>query len=255
MVADEILTSKDGPVLTVTINRPERRNAMTDDTLDKLCEALKAPSQDTEIRVVVLRGAGQQAFCAGKEMDSDHAIDFGRFDLVFCAAELCPCPVIAMVYGYAIGGGFSLALRADICLAAENARFSMPMVKLGFVPAPWFMQTAAYSLGIRATKKLFLTGSQIDAAEAHRIGLVDRVVPISQLEKVTYELARELAGNAPLAVRETKALLNRISSSQALPEEIINEGLEAMVRLRRTEDSSEGRRAFAEKRDPLFKGK
>jgi enoyl-CoA hydratase/carnithine racemase len=252
-----ILTSHDGHVFTITLNRPEKRNALSNTVLERLGTAVSEAGSDREIRVVVLRGAGP-VFCAGVDLSelidqrSAGAVDHSRIEDVLEALEACPKPTIAMVHGDAIAGGCELALHCDLRIAAADARFGMPVARLGIAtPYPLTLKLVE-TIGAAATKELLFSGQLITADRALSLGLVNRVVPPGSLEEATAALATTIAANAPLAVQAMKQYALRARQAlTAIPHEDL--GVVA-DRVRQSADVREGLLARREKRRPNFRG-
>ncbi len=256
-----LLVSREGNICTLAINRPERRNALNREGLIAIGDILNGLKDDPETRVVVLRGAGEAAFCSGMDIGGgtqpSEAVAGKENPLQYAkdAITYCPKPVIAMVYGYALGAGCDIAACCDFRIAAEGATLGINPVKLGRVYRYEGIHRFINLVGISATRELFFTGRFIPAARAKEIGLVDRVVPVSELPEATYALAREIAENAPLAVQGTKTLINMILKYQMVSPEQEAEMLALEDTVNASEDTKEGFRAFAERRKPVFKGK
>jgi E-phenylitaconyl-CoA hydratase len=251
---------QDGVAL-VTLNRPEAMNAIDPDTNTQLLHAWESLSRNEEVRVLMLTGAGERAFCTGADLkktmppaesaasqlygDAGKAANFGSLHT--------HKPVIAAINGYALGGGLELALLADIRICSDNALFGLPEVRVGSIPGAGGTQRLVRAIGQSDAMWMLLSGERIDAGEALRIGLVSKVVPQAALQETAWALARTIAANAPLA---TKAVKRLAGSACELP---LATGLElerqAFGLLRDTEDRIEGRRAFAEKRAPVFRGR
>jgi 2-(1,2-epoxy-1,2-dihydrophenyl)acetyl-CoA isomerase len=254
-----LLETTEGGVLTLTLNRPERRNALDVALIAALSARLAAAGEDRAVRCVVLTGAGG-AFCAGADLkevmtggqDADASDVMERaYNPAIRAIRRMPKPVIAAVDGVATGYGASLALAADIRLASERARFALIFARVGLTldgGASWFLPRL---VGLRAYE-LALTGDLIDAAEAHRIGLVNHVHPAPDLGRETAALARRLAAGAPLALAAIKANLNA-ALGPALDAVLEDERI-AQRRLFASADVREGAMAFIEKRPARFTG-
>lgn len=247
-------------IRVITVHRPERLNALDSATLDALHAAADAAAADPSVRVVVLTGAGPKAFVAGADIAEMSALtpaqgrDFAlRGQRMMHRFERLPKPVIAMVNGYALGGGLELAMSCHLRIAADTARLGQPEIGLGLVPGFGGTQRLLRLAGRAAALELCLTGEPVDAARALQLGLVNRVVPAAELEAETMALARRLATSAPLALR---GILDCILAGG---ECTIGEGLEYEATqfglVFASEDMREGTRAFLEKRKPAFQGR
>lgn len=259
MELNNIRLEKRPPLAVVTLHRPNVLNALNADTLGELEQVFEDLAQDASIRAVLLTGAGGRAFAAGADIGELAAVpaEEGRaFALrgqgVFRRIETLGKPVIACIQGFALGGGCELAMACSLRIAAEEARFGQPEVKLGIIAGYGGTQRLPRLVGRGATLKLLLTGAIIDAREALRIGLVDEVVPAAELMARAEALAGEIAANAPLAVAAT---LHAVDEGLGLPLEL------ALLReagrfgeLCATADKTEGATAFLEKRTPHWKG-
>jgi enoyl-CoA hydratase/carnithine racemase len=256
-VAEEILcTIKDG-IATVTMNRPEKRNAMNTAILEGLTNSFHQLETNPEVRVVVIRGAGK-AFCSGLDLRELSSRQSGGGDpetgvtKVFQQIERSRHPTIAMVQGDALAGGCELALHCDLRLASEAARFGMPLARLGLVVPFPLGQKLVEIIGPAFTKQILFTGQPIDAKRAYEIGMIHQLVSASELEAATYTLARTIADNAPLSLAGMKATILRTT---ALRETINYQDLAEMVnRARKSADAQEGVKAMLEKRKPAFRG-
>lgn len=251
-----LLTFRDGGILTLTLNRPEKRNALNPELISALTTALEAAGRDPACKVIVLTGAGE-AFCAGMDLEhleslaakttAEHRADTESIACLLRVLYDTPRPVIAAVNGAAIAGGMGLATICDFTLAVPEAKFGYTEVRIGFVPAI----VSAYlrrQIGEKQARDLLLTGRLIQAPEAHELGLVTRVVAAQDLMTEAHELARKLLANSPAAVQATKRLLGE-QARHTLDEEI-EFAIRANVDARATEDFKEGIRAFLEKRKP-----
>jgi enoyl-CoA hydratase len=256
-VAEEILcTIKDG-IATVTMNRPEKRNAMNTAVLEGLTNSFHRLETNPEVRVVVIRGAGK-AFCSGLDLREMSSRQAGGGDpetgvtKVFQQIERSRHPTIAMVQGDALAGGCELALHCDLRVASEAARFGMPLARLGLVVPFPLGQKLVEILGPAFTKQILFTGQPIDAKRAYEIGMIHQLVSASELEAATLTLARTIADNAPLSLAGMKATILR---SISLRETINYQDLAEMVnRARKSADAQEGVKAMLEKRKPVFRG-
>jgi enoyl-CoA hydratase/carnithine racemase len=256
---ENIVVEADGPVASITINRPKVLNALNARTLDELRRAALAMRHDPAIRSVIVTGAGEKAFVAGADITelAEQSPAAGRdralggqhvFDLI----ENLGKPVIAAINGYALGGGCELAMACTIRLAAASAKLGQPEIDLGLMPGYAGTQRLARLVGAGRALELLLTGDQISAQEAHRIGLVNRVVPAADLAREARALARLLASKAPLAVRFIIDAVNK-GLQMPFPEaQVFEATLFGLVSS--TEDMREGTRAFLEKRKAEFKG-
>ena len=259
---DEILNvERDGAVAILTLNRPAVLNALNAELLERLRQTLDGFRTDTSLRAVILTGSGERAFAAGADIAELAALPdapAGEAQArtgqhITALLEALPVPVIAAVNGFALGGGCELAMACDVRIASENAKFGQPEVNLGVPPGYGGTQRTTRLLGSGMALYLCLTGELIDAAEALRIGLVQRVIPIGDLLPEAKRLATLIAAKAPLAVAATK---RAIYDGAALP---LREALELEARafgsMFVTSDFREGTGAFLAKRRPVFIGK
>lgn len=259
-MSEEVICDIEAGVATITINRPERRNALSWSVVSEIRETLRTIKVDPEVRVVVLTGAGDRAFCAGADL-SGMAEGAAFLELHDARGELAGLfvdmwslgkPCIARVRGYALAGGFGLALACDFVIAADDAQFGTPEIDVGLWP---YMATIPLvrSMPPKKALELMLTGRRVDAAEAERIGFVNRVVPVDQLDAAVAELAGALAAKPPGAVR-----LGR-DSFYAVWDEAAEAALAQLHPLltitAQTEDAREGIAAFSEKRPPRWTGR
>lgn len=257
-MADEVLVQHDHHVLTVTLNRPAKRNAMNGAMVDQLRRTFSRAAKDQKARVIVVRANGP-AFCSGldlREMAAQRAAgeaDLGGLERVVEDLAACPQPTIAAVHGDAVAGGCELALHCDIRVAADTARFSMPLARIGLAVPVTLTWKLVDAIGAAKTNELLFTGEAIAAETAHRLGLVNRVVPADELDGAVAGLAAQITANAPLSVRAMKAFVQRVNQVlKALP----RDDLEEMHRtIRASHDLQEGLAAQREKRSPRFAGR
>jgi enoyl-CoA hydratase/carnithine racemase len=259
MAFENLLIDRDGAVATVTINRPKVLNALNTQTLDELRRAILELRHDESVRAVVITGAGEKSFVAGADINElavqtpttgrEHAIAGQHvLDLI----EHMGKPVIAAINGYALGGGCELAMACTIRMASETAKLGQPEINLGIIPGYAGTQRLARIVGRGRALELLLTGDQISAQEAHRLGLVNRVIPAADLLREAKTLAATLAAKAPIAIRY---ILEAVHKGLEMPfpqAQIFEATLFGLVAS--SDDMREGTRAFLEKRKPQFKG-
>jgi enoyl-CoA hydratase len=258
MPYERLTLSVDDRIATLTVNRPDKLNALDNATIGELGAAIDEVRGRDEIGGLILTGAGR-AFVAGadiSELEAHGAISARalaqRGQEIFRRFETSPKPIIAAVNGFALGGGCELAMACHVRLAGEHAKFGQPEVKLGLIPGYGGTQRLTRLVGKGRALQLLLTGEMIDAAEAFRIGLVNRVLPAGELVGAATAMLRQILANGPLAVAECIEVVNRgfdITLEEALALEATAFGL-----LASTEDKREGTRAFVEKRPAVFTG-
>lgn len=251
-MSDEILVGVADDIATVTLNRPDKRNAMNAAMLRALPKAFDELESRRDVRVVVVRGAGP-AFCSGRDL-SDMERGEPQEDIVSVLRriERSRHPTIAMLHGDAVAGGCELALHCDLRVAADGARLGMPLARIGLVPGFALGQKLLEIIGPAHTRHLLLTGRPIDARRALEIGMVHQVVPAAELDHATATLARTIADNAPLSLAGIKALIQRALDAH---DHVAHDDVDALIQAaRRSRDASEGRRAMLEKRKPVFRG-
>jgi E-phenylitaconyl-CoA hydratase len=265
-----IETERHGRTLLVRINRPEALNALEAESMIALNDALRGFRDDPDLYVAVLTGAGQRAFCTGADLKRTlpsgagfaetyfapyrASVDAGLYVRALTLSELAiPKPLIAAVNGHALGGGAEIALDCDIRIASERATFGLPEARWASVPAAGGVSKLLRAIPRAVAMQMLLTGDRIDAAEAHRVGLVSEVVPPAELLLRAMTIAERIAANGPLAVRSIKTLATRTGDlplSRSVELEQLLWGV-----LRDTEDRVEGRTAFAERREPDYHGR
>jgi enoyl-CoA hydratase/carnithine racemase len=260
MPDSEVLYAVDGAVATATINRPDRRNSMSYGVMQGLRDAAAAARADDAVRVLVITGAGDRAFCAGADLTGiaenagAAAAHDGRGLLADLFRELWALgkPTVARVRGYALAGGFGLALACDFLIAADDAQFGTPEVNVGLWP---YMITVPMLRSMPAKKvlELQMTGRRVDAVEAERIGFVTRLVPVAELDAAVDEFTATLASKSPLVLRWGKDAFHRALEMNADDALDFLQGMLTVHTL--SEDAAEGVAAFAEKRAPAWKGR
>jgi enoyl-CoA hydratase len=254
-----VLEERRGASVVLTFNRPDKLNALSTPLLRELERRLDAAASDASVRVVILTGAGQKAFVVGADIGEYAELDDAAFDeyqrfsrRLFSRIDRFPRPVIGAINGYALGGGFEIALCCDVLLASPNARFGLPEGLLGLSPGGGGTQRLTRAVGPFVAADVLLSARRLSAEEALRLGLVSEVIEPDRLLDGALAKAKAMTTVAPLATAE---LLGLVEAARDAP---LEEGLtleqEALARLRRTADATEGIRAFVEKREPRFQG-
>ena len=258
----QILVQRDGYVARVIINRPERRNAISLAAWQSLAAAFDNLDADPEVRVVVLTGAGDRAFCAGNDISEfaekrstpeQFAVYDGVVEHTYDVIRSIEKPIVARVRGFAVGGGFELMQLCDLQIAGAGARFAMTPARLGLGYKLEDVQLLVDRIGPRAAREMLFTGRLFDAEEAERMGLVTRVVPDEDLDAAVDACAAEITANAPLSIRAVKVAIGEALKPPADRDRARCDDLAAACN--RSEDYREGQRAFAERRPPEFRGR
>ena len=251
-----VTITRDGGVATVTINNPPV-NALNDAVLTGLSAAFAEFGNDEAVRAVVVRGAGERAFVAGADITEFPALrergESPRLSAILETVQACSQPTIAAIRGYCLGGGLELAMACDIRIAAADARLGQPEIKLGLLPGAGGTQRLPRLVGYGRALLLDLTGDPIPAQQAYEWGLVEMVVPVTELEEASLALATRLAAQAPIATRAIKALV-RGAFDEPLAEGLAAER-RAFDRCLQSDDGAEGVAAFVEKREPRWTGR
>ena len=254
--SDIIYETAEG-IAKITINRPEVRNAFRPTTLFELSHAFNVARDDAEVGVIVLTGAGDKAFCSGGDQrirgDDGYADahGVGRLNVLDLQVQIrrTPKPVIAMVAGYAIGGGHVLHVCCDLTIAADNAVFGQTGPKVGSFDAGYGSSLLAATVGLKKAREIWYLCRQYSAAEALQMGLVNTVVPLDKLEEETVAWAREMLAKSPLALRMLKGALNAVTDGAAGMQQFAGD---ATMLYYMSEEAQEGRNAYVDKRAPDF---
>ena len=255
-----VLTESRAAVAWITLNRPQAMNSINDDVRTQLPAALRAADANPAVRVIVIQGAGERAFCAGADIkgftDAPTPAKFRQSRLQghwIDAFDATKKPVIASIHGYCLGGGLEIALACDIRIAADDATFALPEVSRGTLPGAGGTQRLSRVIGMGRALDMLISAERIDAAEALRFGLITRLTARAQLAAQTQTLAEHIAGHAPLAVVFAKEAMRKGTAADFANGMKYEADLLAL--LLDTEDRKEAGRAFREKRQPNFKGK
>ena len=259
-MTDAVTTHIEDAVAWITLNRPDALNAINNDTRQALPDAIDAADANPDVRVMIIRGAGPRAFCAGADIKEFATVDApaahrqARVQHHWIAAfDRAAKPLIASIHGYCLGGGLEIALACDIRIAAADASFGFPETSLGIIPAAGGTQRITRVLGMGVALDLILTGERINAQHALSIGLVSRVVEPAALDELTRSIARKVASRPPLATQFAKEAVHtgaEISLAAGMRQET-----DLFTHLINTQDRQEAARAFSEKRSPKFTGR
>jgi enoyl-CoA hydratase len=257
---DPIYVTRDGPIAIVALNRPEKLNAMSVAMSRRLREIMEACDRDESLRCVVLRGTGGRAFSVGADISEFEATrssaakarEYARAgNPAFHSVRACRHPVVAMIQGLCVGGGFGLAALCDVKICGESSRFGVPVKRLGLVESHQELEAVVRAIGAGPTLEMLLTGDLLDATSALRIGFVNRVVADERVEEETYGVARKIAEGAPLAARWHKQFVYDLVARRPLTDE----EREVAYQCFDTEDFQIGYRAFLAKTTPRFVGR
>ena len=255
-----ILTSREGGIVTITLNRPDKLNALNAQLVSDLLKTMHELEKDHDVRAAIVTGAGEKAFAAGADIQAMSTMTVAQAKAfanmghrLGALLESVHFPVIAAVNGFALGGGCEIALACDFIYASDKAKLGQPEVNLGVIPGFGGTQRLARRVGIARARELVMTGDMVDAETALRIGLVNAVVPHAELMTKVREVAQKIAGKAPLAIAQCKRVLER---GLDVPLPIANElEAQAFASLFGSTDQREGMSAFLEKRKASFLGK
>ena len=259
-MTETVLVGRDGAIATVTLNAPEKLNALDLATWTRLGEAVGALAADDSLRCIVIRGAGEKAFAAGADIGEFATVRknarvskvYGeRVAATMQAVMDCRHPTVALIRGACVGGGLEVAACCDIRICGESSRFGVPIKRLGLVMAYGELSKLAALVGRAVALEILLEGRVFGAAEAMAKGLVTRVVADAEVEREAYECARRIAEGAPLVARWHKKFISRLQDPRPLSATEMDEGFACYD----TEDFEEGVKAFLAKRDPEFKGR
>jgi enoyl-CoA hydratase/carnithine racemase len=260
MGTGQLRVEREGPVGRLVLDNQERRNAISAGMWKAIPGAVADFDADPQIRVIVVRGAGTQAFAAGAdisefEQNRSSESQVADYEAATAAAhralESSPKPVIALIHGFCVGGGLAVALSCDLRYADASSRFAIPAARLGLGYGVHGTRRLVATVGHANAREIMFSARRYDATEALAMGLVNRVMPDADLDAQVQKIAADLAANAPLTMAASKAVINAIAAGQS----DYTDAEAAVLRCMKSEDYVEGRRAFMEKRAPVFKGK
>jgi enoyl-CoA hydratase/carnithine racemase len=252
-MAEEVKLERNQNFVTLTLNRPEKRNAINRAVIELLDNALSSVEADKDVRAVVIRGEGR-AFCSGLDLRDIEQMGTGglTFEKVIARLQKLTVPTIAAVHGDALTGGLVLALTCDLRIASEGARLGMTPARIGYLPTYWIFRKFVETVGPANTAEIMYLADPVDARRAREMGLVHRVVPDDSLLAAADKWAATIAGNAPLSVRAMKQMIARVISDAF---EVGHSDLDEVGnKVRTSQDAREGVRAFLEKRRPVWRG-
>jgi enoyl-CoA hydratase/carnithine racemase len=260
-MTNKILSEVKDGIGWIVYNNPERRNAVSLAMAEKVAEVISEHNNDDDVRVVVVRGEGGKSFVAGQDISEFEELrstsdGIERYERItngmYDGIRECPKPVIAMIEGYCMGGGMAVACACDIRVCSDNSIFSIPAGRLGIGYRPRFTRWVVETVGGPIAKEILFTARRYDAAEALKIGLVNRVTSVGELTGYVKEYANSIAKNAPLSVRASKRIVNEVGAG---PGEWNMREMQALIdACSNSDDYEEGRQAFMEKRTPKFNG-
>jgi enoyl-CoA hydratase/carnithine racemase len=252
-MAEEVKVERNRNYVTLSLNRPEKRNAVNRAVIEALDGALASIEADSGIRAVVIRGEGR-AFCSGLDLRDIEQMGAGglTFEKIIARLQKLPVPTIAAVHGDALTGGLVLALTCDLRIAGEGARLGMTPARIGYLPTYWIFRKFVETVGPANTAEIMYLADPLDAGRAREMGLVHKVVPDDSLSAAAAKWAETIAANAPLSVRAMKQMITRVISNAF---EVEHKDLDELGnRVRTSQDAHEGVRAFLEKRKPVWRG-
>jgi enoyl-CoA hydratase/carnithine racemase len=252
-MAEEVKVERDQNYVTLSLNRPEKRNAINRAVIEALDRALTSVEADTDVRAVVIRGEGR-SFCSGLDLRDIEQMGAGgvTFEKVVARLQKLPVPTIAAVHGDALTGGLVLALSCDLRIAGEGARLGMTPARIGYLPTYWIFRKFVETVGPANTAEIMYLAEPVEADRAREMGLVHKVVSDESLAGAATKWAATIAGNAPLSVRAMKQMIARVISGAF---EVEHKDLDELGnRVRASQDAREGVRAFLEKRKPVWRG-
>jgi len=262
---DILCIERKNHVGTLILNRPDKKNALSQELLIKIHLTLTKWSQDETIRTVVITGSGNEAFSSGYDIlaipsnltpeMAELAKNHNPLELALASVREYPYPTIAMLNGYAFGAGLNLALCCDIRVAVEDVRVGMPPAKLGLIYHPEGLRQFVEVIGFSRTRELFFTAASYKGPQVKEMGIVDHLLARSELSKTVYAMAERIAGNAPMSLSGTKRILNSLANVLALSMDDLKTAEDLIAKAFMSEDLKEGQRAFIEKRKPVFTGK
>ncbi len=257
----KMIAEIDGHIGWMIFNNPEKRNAISHEMRAGALEILDAFEKDDSVRVVILKGAGDHAFISGADINQFEKGERGEeqrrqqgetSEKLRLRYDQYPKPIVAMIHGYCLGGGLLTAMATDIRIASDDAQFGIPAARLGVAYPMYGTRKLIDLVGPAKAKEILFTANRLNAAEAHRIGLINQIVPRAGLESAVRKLAATLCDNAPLSIRAAKIMIDEIMKDESVRDRAACEA--ALATCMKSADFIEGRRAFTEKRRPVFKG-